>query len=157
MLYANGERYEGTWAEDVQHGFGTFSYADGVVYAGTGTRRHCTGRTSYPDASAYSGEWREGLGNGIGTLIPADGTTYVGEWEGDLRHGRGRIAEASGNSYTGDWRYECAMARAGFSTWRAGWVIFSTGCSTVWAQCGFRTARSRRGIGPMACARAVAR
>jgi len=66
LMYANGNRYEGEWENDVINGHGTLFYADG---------------------DKYEGQWSQGKMHGTGTYTYADGDQYTGEWCDDQRHG----------------------------------------------------------------------
>jgi hypothetical protein len=59
LTYANGDKYEGEWKDDLKNGQGTFTWANG---------------------NKYVGEYKDDKRNGQGTYFFADGDKEVGEW-----------------------------------------------------------------------------
>jgi len=80
--YANGDKYEGEWENNLKHGEGTYIWANG---------------------DKYEGEWKDGKKHGDGTYTWADGGKYIGEWKDDVRHGRGTHTYANGGRYLQIW------------------------------------------------------
>ena len=68
MTHANGNSYEGEWAEGKQHGKGTYTFADG---------------------SSHEGEFAEGNKHGKGTYTYASGAVKVGCYEANADVGQG--------------------------------------------------------------------
>lgn len=112
-VWADGSRYEGEWASDVQHGFGVYvgSGPRGMRYEGSWTdgQRCGQGVASYGDNTGaafncplgyrhagsdgrcvYDGEWRADAFNGHGTFTCCDGRQHTGTWKGGNPHGPGR-------------------------------------------------------------------
>ena len=65
-VYANGDIYEGAWANDMFNGQGRFDHADGDV---------------------YEGFWKNSKAHGQGIYISRNGSCYIGEWFDDKCHG----------------------------------------------------------------------
>ena len=79
------ETYQGEFLDDLRHGKGTCTYADGAV---------------------YTGEWRVGAPHGTGRFVYASGDVFEGELN-NRRRERGKLRWAeSGNEYDGEWQME---------------------------------------------------
>ena len=79
------ETYQGEFLDDLRHGRGTCTYADGAV---------------------YTGEWRVGAPHGTGRFVYASGDVFEGELN-NRRRERGKLRWAeSGNEYDGEWQME---------------------------------------------------
>jgi len=76
----SGEEYRGTWAEDLQNGYGVYRYINGSV---------------------YSGEWVNGKQEGKGLFEFPDGSKYEGEWKDHKMHGDGSFTDLNGNKWEG--------------------------------------------------------
>jgi len=70
LTFSNGDRYEGSWANDKQHGNGKEVYRNGNMI--------------------FEGVWQEGRSCGEVIMIDADGKKYKAEWkilqEGESHH-----------------------------------------------------------------------
>jgi hypothetical protein len=75
MRYADGDVYEGQWANGREEGRGTYRWAHGDV---------------------YDGEYRDGFREGQGVLSYASGHMYVGQHRADRREGRGYYRDSEG-------------------------------------------------------------
>ncbi len=133
--------YEGNFKNDLFHGRGTFTTAEGEVIEGVWENNRLVAQTekkepeskgemvqanvrcisggcvnglgtySYRDGSVYSGQWRNGLRDGEGTLSSPNGDEYVGEWEDDKWHGRGTFTTAEGEVTKGVWENNQLVAQ----------------------------------------------
>lgn len=81
-IYTNGNQYTGQKKENLRHGKGKYTYADG---------------------SYYYGDWFKGKMEGVGQLYDVNGNLeYEGEWKDDHFEGKGKLM-----SYGTDWtKYE---------------------------------------------------
>ena len=92
-----------------EHGYGTFTFADGDKYVGEYKNSKRDGNGTYTYASGsnngdkYVGEWKNDNMDGTGTYTWAGGEKYVGPWKNDERHGYGTYTHASGTIETGEW------------------------------------------------------
>ena len=81
-------KYEGAWLDDLPNGTGTYTAADGSVYAG---------------------EWVAGRREGKGVHTYASGAKYDGTWYNDRFHKTGTYTAAPSfdniKSYDGDWLF----------------------------------------------------
>lgn len=84
--YECGDKYEGEWQDDLHHGQGRYTWADGTVYDGQWVLglQEGQGKCTYT-----SGQWRE----------------YDGEWRGGKRHGWGKVLAR--DSYDKSQEYPC--------------------------------------------------
>jgi len=103
--WADGSSYEGEWANDHRHGKGKHSWADGSTYEGEweDDERHGKGKHTWSDGSMYEGECRRGKRFGLGKHTWADGSTYSGQYENGKRCGTGKYTSPDGSIYKGDW------------------------------------------------------
>jgi hypothetical protein len=86
--FADGSiSYDGNWKDDVMHGDGKISFADGATYVGSFTEGTMDGTGIYrwPDGSHYDGQWRCNRMHGEGTYTDADGQV----WKGKFYNGTG--------------------------------------------------------------------
>jgi hypothetical protein len=98
--------YKGQILDGIQHGYGTFVYANGDTYSGNWENglAHGRGRMIYTHHGMYDGEWKAGRRHGIGLYIPLEDDAYLGEWYDNTRHGYGRQFSSSGQLiYDGQW------------------------------------------------------
>lgn len=85
------DTFEGTLCDNVPHGYGSYSWADGSLYEGDWCEGVRTGRGTYtwPSSARYEGEFLAGRMHGQGVFTAPDGTRYEGSWQNDLKHGLG--------------------------------------------------------------------
>ena len=88
---SSADTFTGGLRDDLPHGFGTYTWADGSRYEGDWEEGVRTGRGVYvwPSASRYEGDWLAGRMHGQGSFTSPDGTRYEGGWLNDLKHGLG--------------------------------------------------------------------
>ncbi len=79
-LWANGDRYEGYWQDDLQHGQGTYTWSDGSGYQGEWFEGKKHGRATFiwPNGSRFEGTYRDNKPFG-GVFIKPDGTRYIAQ------------------------------------------------------------------------------
>ena len=101
--------YNGFFENDMSHGQGTITYADGSKYVGEwkDSYEHGQGTYTNADGSKYVGEYKNGNGNGQGTWAGGPrskwaGDKYVGEFKDGKYHGQGTYTyNKSGDKYVG--------------------------------------------------------
>jgi len=72
--YINGDRYVGSWKNDVREGYG-------IMYSASGDR--------------FEGAWANDAMHGAGVHYSADGDREEGEWREGKRHGRSTMYPAN--------------------------------------------------------------
>jgi hypothetical protein len=82
MVYENGNKYEGTFLDDLMHGYGRIDGASG---------------------NYYIGEWINNFVDGQGKYVYANGDVYVGSFKAGARCGYGEETRTDGLQYKGDW------------------------------------------------------
>lgn len=104
-VYANGNRYTGSWVCGRRCGRGVIVCADGSGYDGEWAedRRQGYGILTIPGRCVYRGEWKNGMLHGHGTWIGDDGIVHDGEWKESVRRGHGICTGADGSTYDGEW------------------------------------------------------
>lgn len=82
--WANGDRYEGYWAEDQPHGQGTYAWADGSAYQGgwVNGKKHGQAVYIWANGDRFEGSYKNDKPFG-GIYIKADGTRYIAEVSGN--------------------------------------------------------------------------
>ena len=63
---------------------------------------NCYGTYTWADGEVYAGEWKDDKKHGQGTHTWADGEKYVGEYKDGKKHGQGTYTWADGNKYVGE-------------------------------------------------------
>lgn len=86
-----------------KHGRGKEVFANGDVYEGdfADGRREGTGVYAYSNGNVYTGEWKEGGVHGKGAMKYANGNAYEGDWVNNLRTGVGLYTWSNGTDYEG--------------------------------------------------------
>ena len=80
--------YDGQWQNNMQHGEGNQSWADG----------------NQRGPRTYSGQWQNHRQHGEGNKSWADGRTYSGQLKEDKQHGQGKETRANGSTHhDGQW------------------------------------------------------
>ena len=103
---ANGNQYQGMWANGIPHGEGHMVLANGDQYQGEWVHGNMEGnvRVALVSGDQYQGEWTHNEPHGQGLYVSADGFSYEGDWVDGRRHGQGQYVEANGDWYEGEWR-----------------------------------------------------
>ena len=73
QIYANGDRYDGSLADGVRHGYGTYKWANGDIYTGKfvdGIQNDEDGIYTWANGTVYYGEFVNGKPSGNGTYYP---------------------------------------------------------------------------------------
>lgn len=83
LIFQNGNRYDGKFANGKRNGCGIFTFANGNRYAGefVDDKFYGQGEFSWKGIEFYRGEFSDGKCHGQGTLTLADGTSKTGEWQ----------------------------------------------------------------------------
>ena len=75
MDYANKDKYDGQWKDDMKNGNGKICYIIGVFTS--------------PNDDYYEGEWVDNYMSGKGTRTYPNGDKYTGDFNKDIRDGTG--------------------------------------------------------------------
>ena len=77
----------GDWRDNMMHGFGIFTFADGRVYRGEYVRdkKEGPGVFEWPDGREFEGTWQDGKQHGVARYKKATGEVQVGLWENGRR------------------------------------------------------------------------
>ena len=104
-VWADGQRYVGEWANDVQQGRGVWSSRAGDRYEGAyvAGRREGVGSMTYASGMRYDGTWKADQESGRGKLQFVNGDRYEGDFVAGERTGNGTYVQKSGSTYTGQW------------------------------------------------------
>ena len=111
--YANGDIYEGDFAEDkTRTGQGTYTWNNTkdedaeepmATYTGAYVAGKREGQGTMTSASGtYTGAWAGGKREGMGTWTSENGK-YRGEWKAGKQDGQGVYQYANGDLYSGSW------------------------------------------------------
>ncbi|CAN0430474.1 unnamed protein product, partial [Hapterophycus canaliculatus] len=80
--------YEGEWENDLQHGQGTFYFADSSCFRGLWVQgKKKKGVFTYSSGGRYIGELQGGRRHGRGSFLYPDGSSYEGQWQDNVKHG----------------------------------------------------------------------
>jgi len=105
--YANGDVYEGQFANGERHGRGVYTYRDtGARFEGSFANNLKTGlgRMTYKNGAFYHGFFTNGLREGEGTFKYAGGDIYSGMWKQGKKHGKGTyVFGKTKYELKGDW------------------------------------------------------
>lgn len=99
--------YTGEFKEDMKHGKGMYTLANGNVYIGNFENDLISGigQMCYTSQNEYIGNWEKGLKNGHGIYRWSEGTTYIGEFRKSNMDGKGVCLDKDGNIiYDGEWK-----------------------------------------------------
>jgi len=98
MVLANGERYEGEYADGKKHGVGLQFWSNGDLFLGQWMSDKMSGNGCYLNAGGvrYYGAFVAGKRHGDGRLTWLDGSTYVGQFSEGARAGHGTLALPNG-------------------------------------------------------------
>lgn len=102
--FANGQRYEGEWAEDKIHGNGRWDYSPTTYFEGEWKNGERVKGRLVGDGQEYEGEWHGEQRSGRGVLVIPGVLKYEGEWKDDAQHGFGTCQYADGSKYTGEYK-----------------------------------------------------
>jgi nucleoside diphosphate kinase len=99
-VVSNAAQYEGNWAKDKRHGFGSYTYANGDVYTGEWASGAKAGTGKYTGPAELAGSWKDGKLSSGEWIFP-DGSCYKGEFADGKPTGFGKFVLSSGNAQTG--------------------------------------------------------
>ena len=81
LLLSNGNRYEGTFLDNMFEGQGTFVFAD---------------------KRKYKGGFKQGKKSGFGQFTWTNGSAYEGEWLNGHQHGHGKFTDEKAHVHEGE-------------------------------------------------------
>ncbi len=84
VTYANGDQYEGYFAEGYRQGHGKYTWENGAVYIGNyvGGKKSGFGILEFADMEqVYIGEWKENQREGLGILYDKQEQYEMGVWK----------------------------------------------------------------------------
>ena len=104
--YSNGDKYVGDFEDGKQNGEGTYTYANGDIYVGEWNDGIKNGEGTYTfiNGEKYTGEIQDSKPNGIGTYTYSNRENYIGEWKNGKRNGQGLYTFANGTLKNGEWK-----------------------------------------------------
>ena len=107
--YMNGDRYDGTWKNDVREGNGTLYMASGDKFKGAWANdaMHGAGVYSYAFGDRMEGGWKEGKRHGRFTVYCANGDREVQWFREGEPHGRRFFYPANSVLSVLDWLLCC--------------------------------------------------
>lgn len=108
FLFANGDRFRGTFTDDLLNGPGELTKANGNHYVGEfrAFRMHGHGTFTFANGDRYEGAFANNLPHGEGRLTWASGEHYEGHVSAGIPDGQGSYTAAN-QTYTGLWRHGC--------------------------------------------------
>jgi hypothetical protein len=91
---------------DMPHGQGVFTYADGSVYTGPFSfgKMEGQGKLVFPNNDTYVGGFHDGRFHGQGKMNFHNGDHYRGSFKEDHYHGQG-VFFSQGEVFAGEWQY----------------------------------------------------
>jgi hypothetical protein len=97
-IWDNGDRYDGTFAQDRPDGRGKYHFANGDSYEGEVKGGVIVGRGTYTTKAGdvFEGAFASGKPHGVGVYRFANGDRYEGEMDQGRLQGRGRYVTKSG-------------------------------------------------------------
>ncbi|XP_051980158.1 ankyrin repeat and MYND domain-containing protein 1-like isoform X2 [Xyrauchen texanus] len=112
--WPDGSKYEGEFKNNLKHGSGVFTWANGEDY------RHGKGTYSWPNGSKFTGKFYLNRKEGYGIQVFSDGATFKGLYHADERFGPGVLKYPDGRKDVGLWHRErllrlCTILEGGFT------------------------------------------
>ena len=79
----NGDKFTGTYTENMKNGEGSYEWASGDSYTGSYVNdvREGYGTYTWANGESYTGEWKDNYMNGEGTFTWPSGRVYTGHFE----------------------------------------------------------------------------
>ena len=104
-VWADGRKYEGSWADDKVDGNGAYFFPDGRKFVGQFQAGKINGQGVFesPNGHKYDGEYQDNKRHGWGTYRWPQGHKYVGEFKDDEEHGEGTLTYPDGRVVRGQW------------------------------------------------------
>ncbi len=106
FILENGDRYEGSWEDDMINRYGRYDFANGKSYLGywKNNKWHGWGKFIWPNGDTYEGCWKEGNFDGPGTYTFANGNKYEGQMDEDfMANSSGIFTYANGKIINCEW------------------------------------------------------
>lgn len=104
LFWANGNRYEGQYFNNLPEGYGKLIYNTGITYVGHFHEGQYHGKgtlTTYE--GEYVGEFKYGSFDGYGTFSYSNGDIFTGNYINGIRQGKGILYYNGGGSYEGEY------------------------------------------------------
>lgn len=110
IIVNNKTIYRGFFKNELAHGYGTYSFQNGMVFEGSFVNGFIQGKGSLTSAnqeSLYIGQFYHGSAIGAGRLSLSEGTVYVGEFNHNVQarmpipQGVGKLTFKDGLAYEG--------------------------------------------------------
>jgi uncharacterized caspase-like protein len=97
-VWDNGDRYDGTFAQDKPDGLGKYHFANGDSYEGEVKAGVISGRGTYSTkgGDTFEGSFSAGKPHGVGVYRFANGDRYEGEMDQGRLQGKGRYLSKGG-------------------------------------------------------------
>jgi curved DNA-binding protein CbpA len=113
--WPNGNKYEGMAFDEMMHGQGMFSFADGSIFTGQFQfdKMNGIGKMVFANGDIYSGGFYDGHFHGEGKMMFANGDRYMGTFAEDTYHGHGIFISNKGEVFSGQWDHGSLMADDG--------------------------------------------
>lgn len=104
--YAQGDRYEGNFANGKRHGVGRYHFSNGNRYEGQFDNGAISGFGTYyyTNGDIYEGNYKNGKRCGAGISTYSNGAKYLGNFENDVKHGKGVYCYSNGDRFVGEWK-----------------------------------------------------
>ena len=101
--FSNGDKYEGSWKNDLKHGQGLSTYNSGDAYLGEfkNNTKHGYGNYFYASGDKYTGQFKNDDINGMGINALSNGDKYIGEFLEENYHGSGIYIFSDGSLWLG--------------------------------------------------------
>ena len=112
--YAGGDCYEGAVVRGLKHGFGSYRWANGAMYAGEWLSNVPSGDGKYvwPDGEGYEGAFKHGRRHGSGVYSWPNGASFVGVFRDDVPTGKGICTLPGGRCFHGEYALFAAYLNA---------------------------------------------
>ncbi len=112
--FADGQKFSGTFKNNMFNGNGSYKWADGSTYEGEFKMSSINGKGVYKSSSGdeYQGEWVNNRPHGPGVYIyPKDMASpdqscpkYIGNYSMGRKEGRGEFTHTKNVCYKGEWK-----------------------------------------------------
>lgn len=107
LLFQNGIKYEGSFLNNKQNGFGVMTQPDGEVYSGQWSDGRINGKgvRSHSNGDRYEGYYVNSIRSGYGIYYFKNGDRYEGNWDNGQANGKGKFYYSNGNRYEGEFSH----------------------------------------------------
>ncbi len=102
-VYTNGFKYQGNFVNGNREGYGLLTGADGESYDGMWADDNFNGQGTYiwSNGAKYTGEWKNGVQDGYGIFFYTNGDKYTGYFKNNKFSGKGKYTWADGSVQEG--------------------------------------------------------